>query len=171
MSNIIVEISGSYQKTGIPVLDKKIDKLAGKTFLQLSEGLTNKTKENASGGDLPKIAPDQGPNIGRSQSGYNPTGELKEGISLTIQNPSGENFKAEMESKAEHSSMVEWGTGVRGETPYASGRLIFPQKGQLMVFEFQGKTIAVPYILGMQPRPFVRGAIDFVRNKWKEIVK
>ncbi len=168
MASININITGSYEPTGYSSLDKKLDKISAKLFKKISEGLTEKAKDNASGAELPQIAPDQGPNIGKSDSGGQLTGVLKDGISLTIQNESGDNFKALIESKAEYSSFVESGTGVRGEKK--SG-LIYPKNARFLKFKIRGQEIIVPYILGQQPKPFMRGAIWWVKENWKEVIE
>jgi len=92
--------------------------------------------------------------VGRSPSGYNSTGTLAESIKITKQSV----MESTIATPLEYAPWLEWGTGLWG----LWRQLIYPTKGSLMVFPFQGKTIAAAFTEGQRPQPFFRGSIWYI---------
>ena len=93
--------------------------------------------------------------IGQSDSWYQSTGKLAESIKISY----GEKHESTISTDLEYAPWLEWGTGKFGPL----GRLIFPKKeGGLLIFPFQGKTIAAAHTQGQRPNPFFRGSIWFL---------
>jgi len=127
-----------------------------------------KTVEYASGIESPdqRVPHQADHSVGRSSSGYNSTGKLADSITIIRKSTT----ESTITTPLEYAPWVEWGTGVFGPV----GHKIYPTKGSLMVFPFQGKTIAAAFTLGQRPQPFFRGSIWYIIDNFsptKEKIK
>jgi hypothetical protein len=120
-----------------------------------------KAVEFASGIDSPAHKdPRQAPHpVGRSSSGYNSTGKLADSITVVRDSTT----ESTITTPLEYAPWLEFGTGIFGP----SGHKIFPTKGSLMVFPFQGKTIAAAFTKGQRPQPFFRGTKWFLIDNFE----
>jgi len=160
MGGIELKIHGYLKKISTPGFQQINKMLEEKILPIVVDTVTNdiylKSVEYASGVSLPdQKVPQQAEHpIGHSSSGYNSTGALAESIKISEKGKD----SAIISTDLEYASWLEWGTGKWGPT----GHKIFPTKGSLMVFPFQGKTIAAAFTLGQRPNPFMRGSMWFI---------
>lgn len=119
-----------------------------------------KAVEYASGISVPEQrVPQQATHaIGQSDSWYQSTGKLAESIKISY----GGKHESTISTDLEYAPWVEFGTGIFGK----SGGPIVP-KGNLLVFPFQGKTIAASFVLGQPPQPFMRSSKWYIIDNFQ----
>ena len=59
-----------------------------------------------------------------------------------------------------YSWAVEFGSGVYGTGPNATGKPIEPTSGSYLVFKINGKWVRLRFVLGQHPQPFIRPAAE-----------
>lgn len=169
MGEVRIELNGSV----VPIRGKgsrQLNRILNNEVLPVAmevvtTDISNKAQEYARGADIPSqsIAPIQSKHkIGNSDSGYESTGELEKSIKVSYSSK----IKSFIDAMVEYASWVEFGTGIFGK----SGGPILPKSGKVMIFPFQGKTIAASMVLGQPPNPFMRGAIWYVSDNIKDTI-
>jgi HK97 gp10 family phage protein len=134
------------------------------------DDVKEKAVEYATGMDIPpnKVARQSRHAIGQSDSGYSPSDVLADSIKITDKHTTKKGIiRATIEAMIEYASWVEFGTGIFGPR----GEPIVPKKSKVMVFPFQGKTIAVSMTLGQPPQPFMRGAVWYIKDNFEQTRK
>jgi len=95
-------------------------------------------------------------------------GTLSDGIEEGVSIRTGTTIRTTVISTKEHSSHVEWGTGLYGENLPA--HYIYPTTKKVMVFDIGGETIFAAKTKGQHPQPFMRGSIYKLRTAIKDIL-
>ncbi len=158
-----LHISGTLKKMkgpGSRAINKMLEeKVVPIIMEQITNDVHAKTVEYASGISTPeqKVPMQATHAIGQSDSWYQSTGKLADSIKISY----GGKHKSMISTDLEYAPWVEFGTGIFGRR----GGPIVP-KGELLVFPFQGKTIAASFVLGQPPQPFMRGSKWFVMDNF-----
>lgn len=141
--------SGKYSKQ----LNKMLTFLTNVITTEVGVDVEQKAKEYAAGIDSPpqKVSRQADHPIGKSDSEYSLTGQLEQGISMFSHGKA----TVTITSAAEHSSHVEFGTGVFGPTRNP----IVARGDNPLSFVYKGKLIHRQSVLGQAPNPFLRGSV------------
>ncbi len=168
MTELEINIVGNLKKLkgpGSRAINKMLEeKVVPIIMEQITVDVHAKAVEFASGISTPEQkVPQQATHaIGQSDSWYNSTGKLAESIKVSYQpTTTTGKHKSMISTDLEYAPWVEFGTGIFGKR----GGPIVP-KGELLVFPFQGKTIAASFVLGQPPQPFMRGAKWFLMDNF-----
>ncbi len=164
-----LHISGTLKKMkgpGSRAINKMLEeKVVPVIMEQITNDVHTKAVEYASGISTPEQkVPQQATHaIGQSDSWYNSTGKLADSIKISYQSTTTRGkHRSIISTDLEYAPWVEFGTGIFGRR----GGPIVP-KGKLLVFPFQGKTIAASFVLGQPPNPFMRSAKWFLMDNFQ----
>jgi len=84
------------------------------------------------------------------------TGALKRSIYMNKVN----DYTFAVGSPLSYAWAVEFGSGIYGTGPGASGDPIRPKQGSFLTFQIGGQWVRVKYVLGQRPQPFLRPACE-----------
>lgn len=155
MTELEINLVGNLKKLkgpGSRAINKMLEeKIVPIIMEQITVDVHAKAVEYASGISVPEQrVPQQATHaIGQSDSWYQSTGKLADSVKISY----GGKHKSTISTDLEYAPWVEFGTGIFGRR----GGPIVP-KGNLLVFPFQGKTIAASFVLGQPPQPFMRSS-------------
>jgi len=117
-------------------------------------GLGDKSKQDKVVGDMARQARD----IARSQAPHGKTGNLARTIYVEKVSDS----VYDVGSPLVYAWAVEFGSGVFGEGPDATGEPIEPKTSDFLRFQLDGEWKKVRFVLGQRPQPFLRPACEQV---------
>ena len=161
--NIVVK----YKKSSNSSLNNLMDGIALKISGDVTDYLHFAAMELANGGTIPKVESKQEDKMAEPQSLANLIRTVKAG-------KASDHVKSTVTSTSEHSTEVEFGTGLYGDERPDKKLIVAKDVGKhkkVFFFKWKGEEFFLPYTKGQYPKPFMRGAIYKLRYNLNRLLK